>query len=106
MEKVQYDHFGLDYVAGRRVTHLSCGDVLRSQCGVHRLGLKVKQDGSAPLCKRCQKTVKVLRILGRRIAIYRDHGEVTAQPEMIVGSIPQASKCPTCGDTVGVCECV
>lgn len=84
MEKIQYEHFGFEYVAGRRVTHLSCGSIVRSQCGVRRLGLKVKRDGSVPLCKRCQKTVKVLRILGRKIAIYKIHGEVTARPEVTV----------------------
>lgn len=87
---IQYEKFGLEYVAGRRVTHLSGGSVVRSQCGVHRLGLKVKQDGSMPLCRRCKKTVKVVKVLEKRIAVYRSLGTVIAWPEgMLKTELPE-----------------
>ena len=77
---IHYENFGLQYMTGKKVTHLS-GQVGRSQCGLQRLGLRVKDASVVPLCKNCKKAVKIVRVLGRRIGIYKSSGTVTAWPE-------------------------
>ncbi len=87
VERVQYEDFGLHCMAGRKVTHLTSYPA-RTQCGLQRLGLRVKQDGSMPVCKRCKKTVKIVRMLGKRIGVYKSSGVVTAWPE---SKLPESS---------------
>jgi hypothetical protein len=76
--RTEYSRFGLWYVAGRRVTHLHSDGELGTKCGVRRLSLKVRRDGSVPLCKRCIRTVKIVKALGRKVALYRYAGVVRA----------------------------
>ena len=77
---VHYENFGLWYMTGRKATHLSSA-IGKSQCGLQRLGLRVKDASVVPLCRNCRKTVKVVKLLGKRVAIYKSLGTVTAWPE-------------------------
>ena len=70
--KIDYGKFGIDYMAGRKVCHLHVDGRNRTQCGLVRLGLRVNpNDGGPPICKNCRKTVKIIRGLGKRIAVFR-----------------------------------
>lgn len=86
MEQIQYEKFGLEYIAGKKVIHLNGGSKIKTQCGVGRLGLRVRPNDSFALCKRCKKTVKIVRAKGKRIGIYRSLGEVVAWPEGCVST--------------------
>jgi len=68
--KIDYRGFGLNYVPGRKVCHLQGEEKIKTQCGLHRLELRVSLNDS-PLCKNCKKTVKIIRQLGKRIAVFR-----------------------------------
>jgi hypothetical protein len=78
--EIPYENFGLWYMTGRKATHLS-SQIGRSQCGLQRLGLRVKDASVVPLCKNCKRTVKIVKSLGKRVGIYKSSGEVTAWPE-------------------------
>ncbi len=83
---IHYQNFGLWYMTGRKATHLSSA-IGRSQCGLQRLGLRVKDASVVPLCKNCKKTVKIVKALGRKVAIFKSSGVVTAWPESKVSSL-------------------
>lgn len=70
--KIDYGKFGINYVAGRKVCHLHVDGRNWTQCGLVRLGLRVKlNDGGPHVCKNCRKTVKVIKGQGKRIAVFR-----------------------------------
>lgn len=70
--KLDYRKFGLNYVPGRKVCHLQGEERTNTQCGLHRLELRVKCGGATfPVCKNCKKTVKIIKELGKRIAVFR-----------------------------------
>jgi hypothetical protein len=76
--KIDYGKFGIDYVAGRKVCHLHVGGRIKTQCGLYRLGLKVTPDCGPPVCRNCMRTVKIMKGLGKRIAVYRLIDEVVS----------------------------
>lgn len=81
MSGMDYTRFGLRYTAGRRVAHLSNGGT-RTMCGITALQMPVRLDDDLHLCKRCPRTVKVIRVMGSRIAVFRIHGDVVSVSEV------------------------
>ncbi len=71
VKEVQYEKFGIDHVAGRSVAHLSVQGRIKTQCGLHRLGLVVKSNGGSPVCRNCVKTVKIVEQFGKKVAIFK-----------------------------------
>ena len=70
--KIDYGKFGIDYIAGRKVCHLHVDGRNKSQCGLVPLDLRVRpKDGGPPVCRNCRKTVKIIKGLGKRIAVFR-----------------------------------
>ena len=95
MGQIQYEKFGLEYIAGKRVIHLNSGSKIKTQCGVERLGLRVTPKDGFALCKRCKKTVKVIRVKGARIGIYKSFGWVVACPEKVTHGNGKRAEVPT-----------
>jgi hypothetical protein len=71
LKQVQYERFGIDYVAGRSVAHLHVQGRIKTQCGLYRLGLMVKSNGGPPVCRNCVKTVKIVEQFGKKVAIFK-----------------------------------
>lgn len=81
-KKIDYRKFGINYVAGRKVCHLQVNGKVGAQCGLYRLSLRVTAE-SRPICKNCVKTVKIIKGLGKRIAVFRTINGVTSIVEMV-----------------------
>jgi len=69
--KINFEKFGMFHVAGRKVCHLSTPGNTKTRCGLYRLGLVVTPNEGPPVCKNCKRTVRIVKELGRRIAVFR-----------------------------------
>jgi hypothetical protein len=76
--ETDYRKFGIGYVVGVKVCHLHVDGKIKTQCGLYRLGLKVTPDSGPPICKNCRKTIRVVKELGKRVAVFRASGAVVS----------------------------
>ncbi len=68
---LDYKGYGFNFVAGRKVVHLKHEGHSKNQCGVGMLSLTVSSINGGRLCSNCAKTVKVLKVFGRKVVAFR-----------------------------------
>ncbi|RPJ06731.1 MAG: hypothetical protein EHM36_06615 [Deltaproteobacteria bacterium] len=72
--KIDYEKLGMQYIVGKKVVHLRSMERTGTQCGLHRLGLVTSGRDPSQTCKNCTRTIKVIRALGKRVAIFKTVG--------------------------------
>ncbi len=68
---LDYKGYGFSFVAGKKVVHLKYEGHSKNQCGVGMLSLTVSNVNGGRICSNCRKTVKVLKVLGRKVVAFK-----------------------------------